>query len=60
MGYALGFQLPMLPERRLLKDGASGSAGCSAAWSGPGWPDPETERRYEDAMSRAVRRPLRA
>ena len=51
MGYALGFQLPMLPERRLLKDGAQRVGKLLSAWSGPGWPDPETERRYEEAMS---------
>jgi len=51
MGYALGFQLPMLPERRLLKDGAQRVGNLLSAWSGPGWPDPETERRYEEAMS---------
>ncbi len=51
MGYALGFQLPMLPERRLLKDGAQRVGKLLSAWSGPGWPDPETRRRYEEAMS---------
>jgi pimeloyl-ACP methyl ester carboxylesterase len=50
MSYALGFQLPMLPERRLLKDGAQRVGRLLEAWSGPGWPDPETERRYQDAM----------
>jgi pimeloyl-ACP methyl ester carboxylesterase len=51
MTYALGFQLPMLPERRLLKDGARRVGQLLEAWSGPGWPDPETEQRYQDAMS---------
>ena len=51
MSYALGFQLPMLPERRLLRDGASRVGRMLSDWSGPGWPDAETERRYEDAMS---------
>ncbi len=50
MGYALGFQLPMLPERRLLKDGAQRVGNLLSAWSGPGWPDPETERRYEESL----------
>jgi len=50
MSYALGFQLPMLPERRLLKDGAQRVGKLLADWSRPGWPDPETERRYEEAM----------
>jgi pimeloyl-ACP methyl ester carboxylesterase len=50
-GYALGFQLPMLPERQLLRDGAQRVGRMLAAWSGPGWPDPATERRYREAMS---------
>jgi pimeloyl-ACP methyl ester carboxylesterase len=50
MSYALGFQLPILPERRLLKDDASRVGRLLSAWSGPGWPDPETERHYEEAM----------
>jgi pimeloyl-ACP methyl ester carboxylesterase len=49
-GYALGFQLPLLPERQLLRDGAQRVGKMLAAWSGPGWPDSETERRYRDAM----------
>jgi pimeloyl-ACP methyl ester carboxylesterase len=50
-GYALGFQLPMLPERQLLRDGAQRVGRMLAAWSGPGWPDPATERRYREAIS---------
>jgi pimeloyl-ACP methyl ester carboxylesterase len=50
MSYALGSQLPLLPERRLLKDGATRVGRLLSAWSGPGWPDQETGRRYEDAM----------
>jgi pimeloyl-ACP methyl ester carboxylesterase len=50
MAYALGFQLPLLPERQLLADGAQRVGRLLTSWSGPGWPDPETERRYEDAM----------
>ena len=49
-GYALGFQLPIWPERQLLKDGAARSASCWRSWSGPGWPDPETEQIYARAM----------
>ncbi len=58
MSYALGFQLPMLPERRLLKDGAHRVGRLLSAWSGPGWPDPETERRYRGRHARAVCRPF--
>ena len=50
-GYALGFQLPLLPERQLRRDGARRVGKMLAAWSGPGWPDEETEQRYRAAMS---------
>jgi pimeloyl-ACP methyl ester carboxylesterase len=49
-GYALGFQLPLLPERQLLKDEAQRVGRMLSAWSGPGWPDADTERRYRAAM----------
>lgn len=51
MGQALGFQLPLLPERRLLADNARQVGQLLAEWSGPGWPDAETEARYRAAMS---------
>ena len=47
---ALGFQLPLLPERRLLRHDAQRVGQMLRAWSGPGWPDPEAERRYRAAM----------
>ncbi len=50
VGYALGFQLPVWPERRLLRDGAQRVGRMLADWSRPGWPDEETARRYQDAM----------
>jgi pimeloyl-ACP methyl ester carboxylesterase len=40
----------MWPERRLLRDGADRVGQLLTDWSGPGWPDPETVRRYQDAM----------
>ena len=49
-GYALGFQLPILPERQLLRDGAVRVGRLLEKWSAPGWPDPETERIYARAM----------
>ncbi|MBO0774547.1 MAG: alpha/beta fold hydrolase, partial [Actinobacteria bacterium] len=49
-GYALGFQLPALPERRLVARDAQQVGLMLQAWSGPGWPDPDTERRYRAAM----------
>jgi pimeloyl-ACP methyl ester carboxylesterase len=50
-GYALGFQLPLLPEHRLLRNGAQWVGRMLRTWSGPGWPDPQTERTYRTAMS---------
>ena len=49
-GYALGFQLPLLPERQLLRHDAERVGRMLRSWSGPGWPDPPTERRYRAAM----------
>ena len=49
-GYALGFQLPALPERRLVARDARQVGLMLQAWSGPGWPDPDTEHRYRAAM----------
>ena len=47
--YLLGFQQPMLPERRLVADGAV--ERLLRSWGGPGWPaDPELVARYTDAM----------
>jgi pimeloyl-ACP methyl ester carboxylesterase len=49
-GYALASQLPIWPERQLLKDGAYQVGRLLEKWSAPGWPDPETEQIYERAM----------
>jgi pimeloyl-ACP methyl ester carboxylesterase len=49
-GQTLGFQLPVLPERRLVSHDARRVGQMLHAWSGPGWPDPEAERRYRAAM----------
>ena len=49
-GNALGFQLPVLPESRLVRRNAEQVGRMLQAWSGPGWPDPETEGRYRAAM----------
>ena len=49
-GSTLGFQLPVLPERRLVSHDARRVGQMLHAWSGPGWPDPEAERRYRAAM----------
>ncbi len=50
-GYALRFQLPRLPERQLLAGGAQRVGRLLSQWSGPGWPDQETERTYRAAIS---------
>ena len=49
-GYAFGFQVPVLPEHSLVRDHAQRVGQMLRSWSGPGWPDPETERRYRTAM----------
>jgi pimeloyl-ACP methyl ester carboxylesterase len=48
--YALGFQLPILPERRLTADGAARVGRLIDRWSRPGWPDKETSRTYREAF----------
>jgi pimeloyl-ACP methyl ester carboxylesterase len=48
--YALGFQLPVLPERQLLRDGAARVGQLLENWSAPGWPDPQTKAVYARAM----------
>jgi pimeloyl-ACP methyl ester carboxylesterase len=50
MGRALAFQLPMLPERQLMRDGAFQVSRILEDWSAPGWPDLETEKIYARAM----------
>jgi pimeloyl-ACP methyl ester carboxylesterase len=49
-GYALGFQLPMWPERHLVRNGARRVGVLLENWSAPGWPGPETEQVYAQAM----------
>ncbi|MBV9383579.1 MAG: alpha/beta hydrolase [Streptosporangiaceae bacterium] len=49
-GYPPAFQLPLFPERQLLRDGASRVGRILAEWSAPGWPDSEAERTYRRAM----------
>jgi pimeloyl-ACP methyl ester carboxylesterase len=50
MGYALGSQLPVLPERQLLRNGALRVSRLLETWSAPGWPDRPTEQVYSRAM----------
>ena len=49
-GYAFSFQLPILPERQLVRDDAARIGRLLRQWSGPGWPDEESERRYREAF----------
>jgi pimeloyl-ACP methyl ester carboxylesterase len=49
-GYPLVFQVPLLPERQLVRDGASLVGSLLSSWSAPGWPDAETARIYCRAM----------
>ncbi|WP_106582085.1 alpha/beta fold hydrolase [Murinocardiopsis flavida] len=51
LAHLAGAQVPVLPERRLLADGAARVGGLLRAWSAPGWPDPETEQTFRDAFS---------
>jgi len=52
--HAMGFQLPMLPERSLRADGAARVERILRAWAGPDWPAAvefdEVVRRNRDAM----------
>ena len=45
------FQLPKVPEARLLKDDGAYVGRLLATWGGPGFPDAETEARCREAMS---------
>jgi pimeloyl-ACP methyl ester carboxylesterase len=49
-GYAVGFQLPLLPERQLVARRAQRVGQMLSDWSGPGWPDQCTESTYRTAM----------
>lgn len=48
--HMLGFQVPLVPERSLVADGAELVGRLLRRWSGPGWPDAEVERRFRDAF----------
>jgi pimeloyl-ACP methyl ester carboxylesterase len=49
-GYPLSFQLPLFPERQLVRDGGALVGSLLSSWSAPGWPDPDTSRIYQRAM----------
>jgi pimeloyl-ACP methyl ester carboxylesterase len=48
--YLFAFQVPWRPERRVVADGARYVGTLLRDWGGPGYPDPESERRYREAM----------
>jgi pimeloyl-ACP methyl ester carboxylesterase len=48
--HLLGFQRPWVPERQLVRDDAEAVSRMLHAWSAPGWPDPDSERRYRDQV----------
>lgn len=49
-GYPLAFQVPILPERQLTRNGAALVGSILSSWSAPGWPDRDTARVYQRAM----------
>lgn len=48
--HAFGFQLPMWPERRLVRADGELAGRLLNAWSGPGWPDRRTEEMVRQAI----------
>ena len=49
--HVLGFQVPLLPERRLTADGGALVEKLLRAWAAPGWPDAESAARYREAIA---------
>ena len=49
-GYPLAFQVPLFPERQLVRDGASLVESLLSSWSAPGWPDEDVVRVYRRAI----------
>ena len=49
-GYPLAFQMPMWPERQLVRDGGALVGSILSSWSAPGWPEPGVVRVYQRAM----------
>jgi pimeloyl-ACP methyl ester carboxylesterase len=47
---ALGFQLPVIPERRLVSRDAALVGSLLDRWSGPGWPDEQVAKTYRDVF----------
>ncbi|MCX9191379.1 alpha/beta hydrolase [Carbonactinospora thermoautotrophica] len=49
-GYVLGFQLPWVPERHLIRHGGALVERLMRTWAGPNWPDTPTAARYRRAI----------
>jgi pimeloyl-ACP methyl ester carboxylesterase len=47
---SFGYQVPLLPERKLTRDGGSRVGRMLEDWSRPGWPDEQTSRVYREAF----------
>lgn len=47
--HVLGYQRPLVPERRLVADDGQEVGDLLRAWAGPGFPDTDTEARYRQA-----------
>jgi hypothetical protein len=47
--HVIGYQAPVLPERHLVEDDAEAVGVLLRQWSGPNWPDADTEARYREA-----------
>ena len=49
-GHVLGYQPPVVPERALVADDGQQVADLLHRWSGPGFPEPDAEARYRQAV----------
>jgi len=49
-GHMLAFQLPVMPERQLVRDNAELVGRMLTDWSAPGWPDDRTAQVYRQAI----------
>ncbi|GAA3214246.1 alpha/beta hydrolase [Actinocorallia longicatena] len=50
MSRTVRFQVPLWPERQLVKDDAAQAGRLLHEWSAAGWPDDRTERHVRDAV----------
>ncbi len=48
--YIAGFQVPWVPERQLVREDGRMVEELLQSWAGPDWPDPESAKRYRQAM----------